>query len=393
MPTVRRYVAEFNLPTVWDKISDLNKKAARLGVPAIDAFVDREDRRPVYVENQFLENVIEYHEVAVEVTYEPIAIPGWTFLAVLDHGSEANVIRALGDHPAIRDYREAGNDCEHCGYNRDRLTTILVLNTETDEIKQVGSTCVKDFTGHNVESILAYASFVSEITSDEDDEFWGGSARRDPFLREVLTVAATVIRQVGWVSVGKAREYQTPTRDVVAGLLGPRGFADSGIDAPTQEDADLAMAAREWARAIDPKAASDYLYNLSAIARNDLVPHKQMGLAVSLISAYQRAVAKEAEKKARSEAASPVPVTDERITITGTVIKIDYKENPYTGDSRKVFTVVSDEGFSVWGTVPSAIRSVEVEDRVQFDAGVSPSDRDATFGFISRPTKAKVLAA
>jgi hypothetical protein len=97
----------------------------------------------------------------------------------------------------------------------------------------------------------------------------------------------------------------------------------------------------------------------------------------------------------------PVPVSEDRIQVTGEVVKTDWQENDY-GD-RKVMTVKDDRGFLVWGSVPDSIYHVEREQRVSFMARVEPSkDQEATdwqverkadpyFGFFKRPTKAEII--
>jgi hypothetical protein len=54
--------------------------------------------------------------------------------------------------------------------------------------------------------------------------------------------------------------------------------------------------------------------------------------------------------------------------------------------------VVSDAGWAVWGTIPSAISQVEIGDRVSLVATVEASADDKTFGFYKRPAKAAIAA-
>jgi hypothetical protein len=101
-----------------------------------------------------------------------------------------------------------------------------------------------------------------------------------------------------------------------------------------------------------------------------------------------------AEKAAEAPAA-PVP-TGKRIQVTGTVIKVDWKENGFGG--RQVMTVKHADGWLVWGTVPASLNvaddgfttidsGVQTGDTVTFTATVEASDRP-DFGFFKRPTKA-----
>ena len=87
---------------------------------------------------------------------------------------------------------------------------------------------------------------------------------------------------------------------------------------------------------------------------------------------------------------TPVPETDERIVIEGTVKSIAEKANDF--GIRWVFTVEDDRGFRVWGTIPKSI-DPSIGDRVRFTAKVERSSDDETFGFIKRPTKPEILPA
>lgn len=74
-----------------------------------------------------------------------------------------------------------------------------------------------------------------------------------------------------------------------------------------------------------------------------------------------------------------------RIEITGEVIKVDERES--YGVYRRVMTVLSPEGWAVWGTVPSGVgRPVVLGDTVTFRGTVAQSDGSEAFGFYARPT-------
>ena len=85
----------------------------------------------------------------------------------------------------------------------------------------------------------------------------------------------------------------------------------------------------------------------------------------------------------------PVPVTDERIKFTGTVVKEYWKSSDY-GD-KHVMIFLDDRGFKIWGTVPSKLWEIKIGDRLEFAATVEASDEDPGFGFFKRPTKVALL--
>lgn len=100
---------------------------------------------------------------------------------------------------------------------------------------------------------------------------------------------------------------------------------------------------------------------------------------------------KEAQMKAqwaKEKAESPdVPNSGkDRITISGTVLKVAIYESRY-GASWKM-TVKDDKGFVVFGSVPNinnGVMDCAKGDHLTFTATVSPSDKDSKFGFFKRP--------
>jgi len=91
--------------------------------------------------------------------------------------------------------------------------------------------------------------------------------------------------------------------------------------------------------------------------------------------------AKQAEAKLK---ASPAPVTDERIKITGEVVAKKFD------DGWEVFKilVITPEGWTTWGTCPSSIDG-DIGDKISFMAKVRPARNDEKHCFFTRPTKAK----
>ena len=101
---------------------------------------------------------------------------------------------------------------------------------------------------------------------------------------------------------------------------------------------------------------------------------------------------KQAEREAqwaKEKAQSPdVPDSGkDRITISGTVLKVDIYESRF-GASWKM-TVKDDRGFVVFGSVPNTKNGVmdcAKGDHLTFIATVAPSNKDSKFGFFKRPS-------
>jgi hypothetical protein len=119
------------------------------------------------------------------------------------------------------------------------------------------------------------------------------------------------------------------------------------------------------------------------------ISDKQMDFIGRLLVKLAQAPVVAAARVAEEEAAAPVPTTDARVAIEGTILTIKQQESQF-GVVTKMLVKHAD-GWKVWGTVPSAISGVDRGARVRFVAGIQRSDRDPKFGFFTRPAKAEVL--
>ena len=120
---------------------------------------------------------------------------------------------------------------------------------------------------------------------------------------------------------------------------------------------------------------------------------KQTDIVRKSLARAKERLAKKAEREAqwKAEAANlpPVPETDERIDIVAEILSTKEVEGMYGWQTKALYK--TDAGYKLWGSVPGKISEAKKGDRVQFSAKVSRSDDDPSFGFISRPTKAKII--
>lgn len=99
----------------------------------------------------------------------------------------------------------------------------------------------------------------------------------------------------------------------------------------------------------------------------------------------------EAARNALPVIAIPDHYLDGRVEIVGKVISQKVQESDYGPQFKMLLEVTHDGGtFRLWGTEPSSINPGR-GDTVRLWATVEQSQRDETFGFYSRPTKAEVL--
>ena len=132
-----------NLDRLHKKMDRIRTKCEKYGCDFVYNEIG-EEFRDVKDENGYV-----HAERFVIVECEGTAkIHGWRFVATVDHTEKGNIIRKMTDDIEVPErYRTSEPICEHCHSRRHRKDTYIVYNEKTDEFKQVGSTCLCDFTG------------------------------------------------------------------------------------------------------------------------------------------------------------------------------------------------------------------------------------------------------
>lgn len=209
-----------NLSSAKEKFAKLVKKAQKLGLSAPSwKEIAVEKRFEIRYDNgvtawqadpgvQFCTGrVMNFHTMEVE-GIEVVKLAGWSFLATLDHemGAECTIIRKIADVEIPTKFRSTGAVCDHC--NRvQRRTQTFVIQHENGTFKQVGSSCLKDFLGHDVSRMLTSASYLAELASSlEMEEGYGSGSGPSSFdLVTYLSWVCMVAReQNGFVTRGAA---------------------------------------------------------------------------------------------------------------------------------------------------------------------------------------------
>jgi len=390
-------------------LAKLAAKGSKLGCEITYSFgepysVFLEKYSPVTGETVKIERVL----IDVEVSDAPVMLEGWEFLARIEFVNKDCLLHHVpGQEDALPSkYRNTTDKCDHCGHNRQRKDVFIVKKGRT--FKQVGRTCLRDFLGtDSPESVINKFKFYGLLTAIGamgDDEYNGGR-HGDPImpLQVVVEVAVLIIERLGFVPT--TNDFDQPTKYVCQDYLfcsdkygkELREKINAPVDKEYREKLNKKAAdVIEWVRNLDTRG-NDYLHNLKVLfVRDEVTSLKHWGLIVSAPRAYDRAMEKEETKKRKEEErkgkpSMPAPI-GERVKVSGKVLKIKCNSSMY-GDVWKM-TVEDPRGFRVWSTIPSNINhhTLNEGDTVEFEALLKRSDRDETFAFASRPTKAKVIA-
>ncbi len=265
------------------------------------------------------------------IIYEIPIIPGYSFVASLDlfqdeDGSSEVLVSAVPGKKVPEFYMltdEIG--CDHCGYRRRRNSSILLHKLETDEYKEVGTTCVRDFMGHDPRGFLMFAAIkfgdiVSALYDDELDHPGLGERGSAAFkLQGFLATTCAVIEKFGWMSKGRAYEEDlTSTCDIVLTNFNSPEFIPPEVKVHVGDNnVEKAGKVVEYFEDLDAMD-NDYLTNCQKIANLGYVPVKYAGYASSMVAGYERHLQEivELENKLPSEHVGDVKERLRDISVT-----------------------------------------------------------------------------
>jgi len=248
----------------------------------------------------------------VDIDVEGTAVfNGWRFAATLEFTEKGNIVFGFGDIEIPERYYSCGPWCEHCKTRRDRKGSYVVYNDETGEFKQVGRSCLKDFTGGlSAEAVAQFESFFKEV--EEAGEFGGFGFAPSYFkVRDFMAVAAETVRLYGYVKRGsdevstasRAEDFYRVENGMRLGIGREEILAEydkavaRGFDAKREESVKLAGDVIDWI--CGNERQDNYFHNLKVACSLEYGKSDILGLLTSSFAAYNRELEYEAERRER----------------------------------------------------------------------------------------------
>lgn len=305
----------------------LSRKAEKLGIEKPTITINGSEM----VKDEADGSYIEMFSVSVEQNKD-IIINGWQFAATLDNSMNGGTIVRVNPSWTVslpQHYYNTDTHCDHCNTVRRRNDVYVVYNPETQEYKQIGSACLKDFLGHqNAEQIAAYLDgFDSLVEETTEQDCYAGHERHyaiDVYLAHVVAV----VQKFGYVNSKTAEEQCKPSTKKAAlnNYIEAQQRHTNKSYIPVSEDhqrqAAVALAwAKEYYISMPTIKQSEYDHNMSVLMQESYVTERQLGYVASVIPGYDRSIEKEIAKK-NTAASEFIGTVGDTITITATVARI-----------------------------------------------------------------------
>lgn len=150
---------------------------------------------------QFCTGEIPVDVVDIELEYPEYRLGNFTVAAILDHTfGEENAVYPCGNFEIPIEYRHGQGICEHCRTNHKRNKTVLLISSD-GKYKQVGTSCLKEYTGVTDYSLVSAFRAMDEVLTKSDIEY-GYYSGKDDYrdITDYLAYCIHYIRKYGYDS-------------------------------------------------------------------------------------------------------------------------------------------------------------------------------------------------
>lgn len=307
-------MADFN-----KRLGALNTKAARFGLDPIVASEPRTHRYYYDVKYEGRDNDVMTRTLTrlkqgynpprgepvvlanvIDLDYPIVKLGNWRVLAQLESFEGANLVFSVAPDSSserrLDSYANCPIECEHCNTHRKRKLSYVLQDNESDDIKQVGSSCLEDFTGVDPAAALFLAKvydFVKVVDCYDDFENGSFSGKASAFATdEYVTRVLFLTERYGFVSSTKAKDEGCQATYDLAHQLDSLLRNDSDV---LQSYLDQHSRHRETAQTIidwyavkEPADSFERNLKLLLAAPDVLMDRKHMAFVAASVPSYNR---------------------------------------------------------------------------------------------------------
>ena len=301
----------------------VNKAKNKGGNISITVVREVEKEFSVYVQVESLRTAREVkvlakcYEVNIEGEYK---VNGWNFVATLEHTENGNIIRCINSEyndKIPQRYYNCPATCEHCNKVRNRKDTYLIYNNETNEFKQVGKSCLLDYTqGLTQETCEMFANVFHYCDACEelDEEEISRNISTSPdfgFASEpIKKLIFAVVKKYGYE---KRDEHCEGTAKKVALAMSNALDGFNTIDEINLVTEDEIELVDNYAKAIEDEYG--YMRNAKLAWLKSMVSYRDFALMGSFIATYLRDMNRKAKESMAREKTQYVGNIGDKITI------------------------------------------------------------------------------
>ena len=332
----RYFIPESAIDSLETKLATIRRKCAKYGCEFSYSRIGETFKKVEIQDEEGRWTKVTIKAIEVEVSGTAIAESGWRLAGKIEHLETGNVIHSFSDVVIPDRYRSASPRCEHCNSDRHRKETYVLYHAENNSWKQVGSSCLKDFTGYvSAEMAAAIASVYTLLERVAEDRI---HIERSPKYFEIESVMCYAIECVKHWGYHKAEEGHAATRNQVIDLMHKHMKLPASIGAVTfdpMSTTNLQTFKDMRSRLLALNANDDYTNNLQVFLKTEDVPENGLGIVVSAVPYYNNLIAREAEQRKLAQVSNSefVGNVGDKLTIDITTVKLVNIYDGYYGST------------------------------------------------------------
>ena len=363
----RYFIPESAIDSLETKLATIRRKCAKYGCEFSYSRIGETFKKVEIQDNEGMRTEVTIKAIEVEVSGTAIAESGWELAGKIEHLETGNLIHSFGDATIPDWYRSASPRCEHCNSDRHRKETYVLYHAKNNAWKQVGSSCLKDFTGYvSAEMAAAVASVYALLDQISEDRVYIASSPKYFDIESVICYAIECVKHWGY---HKPEEGNDATRERVRDLMHRHMKLPASIDAVTfdpMSTANLQTFKDMRSRLLALDAEDDYINNLQVLLRAEEVPEKRLGILVSAVPYYNNLIARDVEQRNTSNSEFVGNVGD-KLTIDIATVKLVNIYDGYYGSTWRYQIVDAHGNVFMWDASSPMWNTVCVEDSPKGD--------------------------
>jgi hypothetical protein len=349
------------------RLKALNKKALAFGLPPI-AVLGQEsvlyERRSEWVgsdEDRLSCHLVPVSEGAtpkhpvelqrIRLSHPLIKLGDWLVVGKLEYTEGGNLVFCVtgedADAAAVKARGLKPLTCEHCGMARKRSGAFVLRSMKGEGYKEVGSSCLRDFTGIDPATALFLAKLSSVISACEDDldEFLRSGRVNAVSTVQFLSDVAFLCKHGGFISSSKANETGSEATFSEAQRIDVLLGREEGLKRKyeTERDAHLDMALQVRAWVLSKRATSDFDDNAKLLLKLDALKleRRHLAFAAATVPMYMRSISVAREQRRASE---HIGTKGERVQGMLIVDRVIEMANPFGRGVRFLVLIRDAEG-------------------------------------------------
>ena len=363
----RYFIPESAIDSLETKLATIRRKCAKYGCEFSYSRIGETFKKVDIYDEEGRWTKVTIKAIEVEVSGTAIAESGWRLAGKIEHLETGNVIHSFGDATIPDWYRSASPRCEHCNSDRHRKETYVLYHAENNSWKQVGSSCLKDFTGYvSAEMAAAIASVYTLLERVAEDRIL---IERSPKYFEIESVMCYAIECVNHWGYHKAEEGHAATRNQVIDLMHKHMKLPASIGSVTfdpMSTTNLQTFKDMRSRLLALNANDDYTNKLQVFLKAEDVPENGLGIVVSAVPYYNNLIARDVEQRKTSNSEFVGNVGD-KLTIDIATVKLVNIYDGYYGSTWRYQIVDAHGNVFMWDASSPMWDTVCVEDAPRGD--------------------------